>query len=877
MIERPPRLARWLLAVLLPADERRAVLRDLDDELARHVSPERGPRAARHWYWRQVFGSIRPALAMRGRRSSGTFGRTASDIRFALRALRRRPALTVAAIATLTLGIGANTAIFSVVDTVVLRPLPYHEPERLVRIWSANPRGIPRNSVSPPDYFDFEEQGRASGAFMSISAFTQGDTATAGGLATVNDPSRVIVSMVSPNLFGTLQVWPSQGRAFAPADAVDGALRVAILSERFASTRGVSLGSRMNLDDDPVTVVGIMPSGFGFPSPAVDLWVPMRNALRERSRSGHYLEVVARLNPPANLDGATDVLRTVAARLETAYPATNRGWGVTLVPLHESVTGDVKRPLLVLLAAVGCVLLIACANVAGLLLANGHERARELSLRVAIGASRGRLIGQQLIESLLLATGGAVGAVVVAQIALSLLQQTDGFALPRAESIALDLRVLAVTAGITLLTGVLCGVAPAIRASRSDPEMALKGARAAGPAAPARRLRAVMVAAQIAITLCLCIGAGLLMRSLGRLLDVDAGFDASHAVVAQVTLARSRYEPDRWVADVARSLDELRTLPGVTAVGAGSPLPLAGQQGLLRFGVRIDGQILPPDGRSDRAYLRWVTPGYFEAIGIPLISGRAFENHDDARGIPVAVVDRTFVQRYFPGEQPIGRRIQMTNERMQRQIVGVVGAVRQTKLEDGADPHVYIPHAQNPSPVMSFVVRTAGDPAALATPVRERLRTVDPSRPVYNVTTVEDLVAGTVAPRRFNALLVTLFALLAGMLTVVGMYGLMAGWVAESRKEFGVRLALGAERRAVLGLVVRRALLITAVGIAAGLPVALASTRIVGTMLFGIGGRDLPTVVGSCAVLLAVGLVGAYLPARRAIAVNPVDSLRGDF
>ena len=355
---------------------------------------------------------------MRGRRSSGTFGRTASDIRFALRALRRRPALTVAAIATLTLGIGANTAIFSVVDTVVLRPLPYHEPERLVRIWSANPRGIPRNSVSPPDYFDFEEQGRASGAFMSISAFTQGDTATASGLAAVNDPSRVIVSMVSPNLFGTLQMWPSHGRAFANADAVDGALRVAILSEKFASTRGVSLGSRMNLDDDPVTVVGIMPSGFGFPSPAVDLWVPMRNALRERSRSGHYLEVVARLNPSASLDGATDVLRTVAARLETAFPATNRGWGVTLVPLHESVTGDVKRPLLVLLAAVGCVLLIACANVAGLLLANGHERARELSLRVAIGASRGRLIGQQLIESLLLATGGAVGAVAVAQIAL---------------------------------------------------------------------------------------------------------------------------------------------------------------------------------------------------------------------------------------------------------------------------------------------------------------------------------------------------------------------------------------------------------------------------------------------------------------------------
>ena len=877
MTRHPPRLARSLLAVLLPADERRAVLRDLDDEFARHVSPARGPRAASHWYWWQVFGSIRPALAMRRRRSSGAFGRAASDIRFALRALKRRPTLTVAAIATLTLGIGANTAIFSVVDAIVLRPLPYHEPERLVRIWSANPRGIPRNSVSPPDYFDFEEQGRASGAFMAISAFTQGDTATAGVLPAVSDPSRAIVSMVSVNLFETLQVWPTQGRSFATADAVEGAPRVAIISEIFARTRGASIGSRVSLDDDPVTIVGIMPAGFGFPSAAVDIWVPMRNALRERSRSGHYLDVVARLNPSATHDGAADVLRTVAARLETAHPTTNRGWGVTLLPLHESVAGDVKRPLLILLGAVGCVLLIACANVAGLLLANGHERARELSLRVAIGASRGRLIGQQLIESLLLAIGGAVGAVGVAQLALSLLQQADGFALPRAESISLDVRVLAVTAGITLLTGVLCGVAPAIRASRSDPELALKGARAAGPAAPARRLRAVMVAAQIAITLCLCIGAGLLVRSLGRLLAVDAGFDANHAVLAQVSLARSRYEPDRWIAHVARSLDELRALPGVTAVGAGSPLPLAGQQGLLRFGVRIDGQPLPPEGRSDRAYLRWVTPGYFEAIGIPLTAGRAFEDHDDARGVPVAVVDRTFVQRYFPGEQPVGRRIQMTNERTQRQIVGVVGAVRQTRLDDGADPHVYIPHAQNPSPVMTFVVRTAGDPASLAAPVRERLRTVDPSRPVYNVTTAEDLVASTVAPRRFNALLVALFALLAGALTVVGMYGLMAGWVAESRKEFGVRLALGAERSDVVGLVVRRALVITAIGIAVGLPVALASTRLVRTMLFGISGRDLPTIVAACAGLLAVGLAGAYLPARRAVAANPVDSLRGDF
>ena len=345
-------------------------------------------------------------------------------------------------------------------------------------------------------------------------------------------------------------------------------------------------------------------------------------------------------------------------------------------------------------------------------------------------------------------------------------------------------------------------------------------------------------------------------------------------MLAQVSLAGTQFEPARWSAYVKRGVEELRTLPGVLAVGAGAPLPLAGQQGLLRFGVRIEGHPAPADGRSDRAYMRWATPGYFDAMGIQLVQGRAFEDRDDSRATPVAVVDRTFVQRYLAGEEPIGRRIQLTNERALRQIIGVVGAVKQTKLEDASDPHVYVPQAQNPSPVMTFVVRTTSDPAGLEGAVRERLRAVDPTRPVYNVRTAADLVAGTVAPRRLNALLLTLFAALAGALTVVGMYGLMAGWVAESRKELGVRLALGAKHSEVIGLVVRRALSVTAAGIAIGLPLALASTRIVRTMLFEVGTTDAATTASSCALLLVVGVAGAYLPARRAVGVNPVDSLR---
>jgi len=849
------------------------MLGDIDEEFTEHVLPLKGAVRARVWYWRQVLGSVKPALAMR-RRRSGFFDRNRRDILFAVASLRRRPGLSVVAIATFALGIGASTAIFSVVDAVILRPLPFAAPDRLVRIWSANPKGIPRNSVSPPDYYDFRDQAIGPHAFASLAAFTAGDVVT----LRTGEPSRVVVSMVSTAFFDMLGVLPEAGRGFTAVDGRDGAAAVAVVSQEFWRTRlhGAPPGGEISLDAAPVIVVGVMPAEFTFPSPAVDIWIPMMDSRRARSRSAHYLEVIGRLAPAANAEGALDTLRTVAARIEKAFPETNRGWGVTLAPLHESLVGLVRRPLFVLLAAVGCVLLIACANVAGLLLANGHDRSRQLALRAALGAAPARLVKQQLFESLILAACGALGGMAIAYFAIGMLQQVEGLSLPRAEGIALDLRVLAVTAAIGLATGVLAGVMPALRAARTDPEQALKGARVAGPGVAANRVRRTLVVGQVAVTLALAVGAGLLVRSFVRLTAVDAGFNPDNVLLAQVSLAMTQYEPERWASYVQRGLDELATLPGVTAVGAGAPLPLGGQEGLLRFGVRIDGRPAPDDGRSDRAYLRWATPGYFRAMGIPMLRGRPFENGDDSRAPAVAVVDRTFVERYFPQEDPLGRRIQMTNERTSRTVVGVVGPVRQTRLDAQADPHVYVPQAQNASPAMTFVIRAATDPRGLAAAVRERLRAVDPAQPVYNVRPAEALVAGSVASRKFNATVLGLFATLGGLLTMIGVYGLMASWVAESKKELGVRLALGARRDEVLAMVVRRGLRLTALGAAVGLPLALACTRAVRALLFEVPALDAATFVGASVFVIAVGLAGSYLPARRAVAINPVDSLRTD-
>ena len=884
-----PRFARACLSAVLPADVRPALLGELDHEYLTHVRPAVGRVPSYLWYWRQVLASIPSAIAMRRRRirkqtmnahSRGIpihqwLEQSWQDVRFGLRALRRRPGFAAAAIATFALGIGANTAIFSIVDSVVFRPLPYPEPDRLLRVWSANPRGIVRNRISPPNFFDFRDQATGPHALESLAAFTAGDASTMRGQG---EPARITSSMVSPGMFAMLGAHAFYGRALGQSDALADAAPAVVISHRFWQSRFGSgpgvVGSAITLDGEAATIVGIMPPGFDFPSRDVDVWVPLPERLRSGQRSANYLDVVGRLSPGVSVEAATSVLGGVAARIETAHP-NMKDWGVTITTLQESLVGGVRRPLLVLLACVGCVLLIACANVTSLLLARGISREREIAVRAALGATRGRIVRQQFVESVVIAMFGALAGLGLGWAGLRAFLSSASIALPRSADIAIDGRVLLATLTLSAAAAIVTGFAPAWRAARNAASDSLRSGR--GQSSPAtRRSRSLLVTVEIALTLALVICAGLLGRSFLRLTNVDAGFRADHTLLAQVSLAMSRYEPEVWSAFTSRALDAIRIQPGVTVAGAGAPLPLSGEQGLMRFGVRFEGRPDPQPGQQDRAYLRSATPDYFRAMGIPLLDGRPFADSDRVDSVRVAMVDRAFVERFFPGTNPIGQRIRPTNERDFRQIVGVVGSVRPTRLEDPPEPHLYVPQAQNPSASVTFVIRTDGDPARLAGPVREAIRRIDPEQPVFNVRTLEDMVAGSVAAQRFNAVLIAMFADAAILLMAVGIYGLIAGWVSESTRELGVRVALGATASEIFSLVIGRGLRLAALGAAAGLALAFAGSRLLSGLLYGVEPWD-PVVFGGATLIVAIAACAAsYLPARRAVSIDPVGALRAE-
>jgi predicted permease len=876
----PPRLPRALLALILPADVRDAVLADLDEEYVRHVRPSAARSRARVWYWRQALGSVPAAMRMRRRRSEGV--RVAGwmegllfDIRYGARFLARRPGFAAAAIGTLALGIGANTAIFSIVDGVVLKRLPYHDADRLVRIWSANPRGIPRNAMSPADFFDLRDAAREARAFDDLGAFTPPDSSTIRGSG---EASRVTASMVTPALIAMLGAEPVAGRILTPADAGETGTAGALISERLWHARfggRATLSQSITVDGSPYAIVGVMPASFAFPSALVDVWVPIPDSYRRRSRSAHFLEVVGRLAPDVSLDNGLAVLSTSAAQLEARHPDTNRGWGVTVTTLEESIVGDVRRPLFVLLATVGCVLLIACANVASLMLARGSARSRELAVRTALGASRARVGRQQLVESVIVALLGGAAGIAIAALAVQYLRTRTVVDLPRLADVSLDLRVLTITAFVCIVTGLLTGVLPALRTARSNPSDALRGGHGAG-GATASRSRSLLVTAQIALATTLVIAAGLLVITFARLTRVDAGLQADRVLLAQVSLTVTRYDPQAWSSFFARTLDEIRRLPGVETAGAVDPLPLSGQKGLMRFGVRVEGRPDPRPGEFDRTYLRRATPGYFTAIGIPILDGRTFDDGDRADTTPVAVIDRTFADRYFPGQNPIGRKVRSTNDRTFREIIGVVGAVSQTSLVEPAEPHLYVAQSQNPVPAMTFVIRTGLSPAALAPAIRAAARRIDPEQPVFNIRTLQDLVSGSVGSERFNALLLALFAQVALALSLVGVYGLIAGWIAASTREIGVRLALGAGIGSIYRLVLGRGLRLACAGVVLGLLLALAAARFLGAMLFGVSAWDPGVFAGAAALVLIASVVAAWIPARRALAIDPAAALRAD-
>jgi putative ABC transport system permease protein len=806
----------------------------------------------------------------------------AQDLRHALRALGRAPGFAAVAVLTLALGIGANTAIFSVVDAVLLRPLPFPEPERLVMVRETSPRtGASGIHLSPAN---FELLRAESAAFSALGAYSMASANLAGG----GEPERLQAVQVSAGLLAALGVAPARGRLFAEDEDRAGRTQVAVLSDalwrrRFAADPGI-VGRSLMLDGRAHTVVGVMPAGFRFPvqGEAMDLWLPLRPEVLAEHPRARFLRVVGRLRPGVGEDQAAAEMSVQAARLQRHDPTNNDRLGLMLLPLRERVVGDVRGPLVVLFGAVVAVLLVACANVAALLLARGARRQRELAVRTALGASRRRLVRQLLTEGLVLALLGGLLAAVTASWTLRLLVRWAPQDLPRAAEVGLDARVLLFTLLASLAAGLAAALLPALQVSRSAPLTTLKDAAAATTPPPARRrLRSALVTAEVALTLSLAVTAGLFARSFAALRGVDPGFRPEGVLTAQLVLSPSRYATAEGIFAVYADLvGRVSALPGVAAAGASTHFPF---QNRWRNPIAVEGRPAATPADLPLATISPVTPGYFAAMGVSLRSGRVFSERDREDALAVAVVDEVLARQVFGGEDPLGRRIKLgaaDGPSPWLEVVGVVRAVRESPLAP-AVPELYLPLRQIPAGIAPFVatgltlaVRTAGDPAPLAPALRTAVRAVDPDQPVFNVATLDELLSGSRADRRFQLALLGLFAAFALFLASLGLYGVVSQHAGERTRELGLRLALGARRGDVLRLVLRQGLGPVAVGIALGLAASAAVSRLLAGLLFGVGPADPLTFAGMALLLAGVALLAAYLPARQAMRLDPLAALR---
>jgi predicted permease len=812
------------------------------------------------------------------------------DLRWAVRALAKSPGFTLAAVATLALGIGANTAIFSLVDGILLRPLEFREPERLVAVWGRfRSPDLDTNPLSVPELEDLRRQ--AGGTLESITGFSP----TSANLTGVDQPERIQAMVVTTNFFDVLGASPARGRTFAAEDDAGGIGTAAVITDglwrrRFGGAPDV-IGRNMRLDDDDFTVIGVMPRGFGQPGDTgpspVEIWVPSNFRIPQlpfEQRSARFVAVIARLAPGVSRSQAQARLAGIADRVRLQNPdqyAPRAGWSLRLLPLFDQVVGNVRPALFVLLGAVGLVLLIGCANVANLSLARSAEREREIAVRAALGAGRLRVVRLLLTESLVLALlGGGLG-VLLAVWGSDLLVSLTATNLPRVGEIGIDLRVLAFTLALTVLTGIAFGLIPALQMSRGDLQPALKDATRGATAGRARgRTRAFLVVAEIALALVLLVGAGLLLESFRRLLAVDPGFEPEGLLTAQVSLPvpnqpeRGKYYSDEMQRTFYRQvLAELSASPGVRAAGLSSNLPLSGGSNLGAF--RIEGRPVPPGEPPPLAEFRAVSPGYFRLMEIPVLAGRELDEKDRSDAPFVAVVNRALARRFWPGEDPVGRRIRIGPDgAVELTIVGVVGDVRQLRLESEPEPELYFPYEQAPSGTLTLVVRADRSPENLAPTMRAAVRAVEREQPVYNVLTMRQLLGRAVAPRRISMLLLNAFAVLALGLAAVGIYGVMAYGVAQRRREIGVRMALGAHRADVLRLVVGQGMALALAGVGVGLVAAFGLTRVLASLLYGVSRTDPRVFFGLSALLVAVALVACWLPARRASGLDPLAALR---
>ena len=797
-------------------------------------------------------------------------GTTLQDLRYALRTLRWNRGFAIVAIMTLALGIGATSAIFSVVDAVLLRPLPYPEPDRLVVVWGSHPQ-IGLEVASLPDFIDWRAQ---SESFAGMAAVAEQNFNLTGE----GEAERIRGALVSADFFDVMGVNAVLGRTPLAEEDEPGVDRVVVLSHRLWQGRFGGdpsiVGRTIRMQGRTYPVVGIAPLGFEYPS-ETELWLPLALDASRFGRRGDFLFVVGRLNDGVSLESAQAEMTAIASRLEEEYPGTNARWTAELIPLHEEIVGDIRPVLLAFLGAVGFVLLIVCANVANLLLARAAGRTNEIAIRAALGAGRARLLRQLFTESGVLGLLGGAFGIGLAALGVRGLVALAPEGIPRLDGVAIDVRVLTFTLVIAVGTGLLFGLAPALRISHANLQGSLKEGGGRSAASWQRsRFRRGLVVGEVALAMILLIGAGLLMRSFAELQRVDPGFQPSGVLTFRVALPSASYPNEQVLPFHDRLFERLASLPGVIDAGAISSAPLTGGASYLSFAVR--GRAVPAAGEVQDAQVHVSKPGYFETLRIPLIEGRVFTERDRDEGEQVALVSEAMARRYWSGESPLGYHITFGNPQdgSFMTIVGVVGDIHHEGLDSDPYPQVYIPHGQNPSRAMTVVVRTQGDLDALAAAVRSEVRGMDAALPVYELARMTDHLGSAVAQPRFNSTLIMIFALVAVMLAAVGLYGVLAHSVAERAHEIGIRMALGAGQSDVLRHVLGQGGLLVAIGAVIGLGGAAWMSRLLSSLLYGVGPIDPLTYGGVALFLLLVAYAATYIPARRASRLEPMIALR---
>ncbi len=793
-----------------------------------------------------------------------------NDLRYALRMMGKHRLFTCVAVLALGLGIGANTAIFSVINAVVLRPLPYHEPERLVTILHDGTK-----PVSPANYFDLAQQSQS---FEALAAAQWWEPNLTG----LNEPEHLRGLQLTARMFQVLGVSPVLGRTFNPDEDQPGRERVVVLSNRlwqrrFAGNANI-VGQQITLDGESYTVIGVMPREFQFApfwATNAELWSPLNLTPRANDRGGQSLRVFARLKPGVTRAAAQSEVATIFRRLEQEYPQANKGLALAVEPLHEQVVGKTRPALIILFGAVSFVLLIACANVANLMMARATSRQKEIALRTALGASSSRIARQLLVESVLLALVGGVFSLMLSTAGMRVLLALGPSSLPRLDTITLDLPTLAFTLGVSIITGLLFGLAPVLQTRKWNWHDALKESTRGSSAGRGRvNARRLLVISEVALALMLLVGGGLMVRSFSRLRAVDPGFNPDNLLTMTVSLAGSTHStrPQR-VAFFNDLMQRVNSLPGVQSASAINHLPLSGD--MWTIPITIEGRPAPAPGEKQSAVSRVIRPDYFRAMGATLLKGRDFTERDNDTSPPVVIVNEPFAKRHWPNEDPIGKRIRVSDDEAPREIVGVVKALKQDQWTTEPNLEMYRPHLQSPFPrALTLTVRSSGDPLALVGAIENQVWAIDKNLPVSEIKTMQEVVSGSIEQHRFNLFLLGLFAFVALVLAVVGIYGVMSESVSSRTHEIGIRMALGAQPADVLRMVVRQGMALAVIGIVIGLFGAFWLTQFMSKLLYEVSPTDSATFLLIPLVLAVVVLCACLIPARRATRVDPLVALR---